>query len=132
MTLVQEGKPQQAVPYLQKVIEAKPFYSSPYLRLGEIFASEGRQIEGMWFLMRFVSLEVNSGRAATASAKVFELLTSGVSAKSEKEVTITLSPDMEKTIGELASLEVARTLTAASMYLEEAQAKARPCALSLR
>ena len=120
ITLVQVGRPQQAVPYLQRVIEARPFYSSPYLRLGEIFANEGRAIERIWFLMRFVSLEVNSGRAVSASAKVFELLTSGVSAKSEKEVTIALSPDMDKALGELAPLEVTRTLAAASIHLEEA------------
>ena len=123
ITLLQDGRPQPAVPHLQRVIEAKPFYSSPYLRLGEIYANEGRSVEGIWFLMRFVSLELNSGRAVSASAKVFELLTSGVSTNSEKGVTITVGPNMEKTLDEFASLEFARALAATSIYLEEAQAQ---------
>jgi tetratricopeptide (TPR) repeat protein len=125
--LKEDGKGTQAIPYLQRAIEARPSYSSPYFVLGDIYAQEGRAIEEIFYLLRFVSLEPNGKRAEAASAQVFEFLTAGVKTDqgTEDNVQITLSPTFGEAKDKLQTLEVARTLAAATIHLEEAKKQSK-------
>ena len=122
VTLLHDNKPKQAVARFEKAIEANPAYSSPYLAIGRISADEGSAVPALFYHMRFVSLEPDSERSGPASAAVFEMLTYGVKEEGqEKKITIQFGGDPNKTAGDMAVLELSRTLAAATIHLEEAQ-----------
>lgn len=121
ITLFHGGKAQQAVPYLEKAIEVSPASSSPYLALGEILASEKRAVEGIFLLLKFLSLEINSQRTAGAATRLFGLLGADQSGESRAKYRSGLGSEiMDDPFG---PLELMRAMAAGSMRREEEQAK---------
>lgn len=123
VTLGNQGEPRRAIPHLQKAIEAEPSYSSPYFVLGKIYANETPSVLGIFFFMRFVSLEPDSERTTYASARIFQLLTAGVSTEGEEKITVSLSPDFDKT--DFGFLDFGRTLAVTEIYREEAKTQSK-------
>lgn len=120
-----KAPPKPSFQELEKAIQANPSDSSPYFALGEMSAGKGRSIDALFYFLRFVSLEPGSARSIRASGRVFELLTSGVSAGGDGNVTISLSPDFDSAQGDFAALEMARTLAASTIHLEEARSQSK-------
>lgn len=123
VTLATQGKAQEAIPHLEKVIAARPLYGSPYFLSGEIFANQDRPVEGLFFFMRFVSLDPDSKRAPYAAAKVFELLTSGIE-ETKEGVNVTVRP-LEKNLDILAQIEFSRSIAATTVHLKENQSQSK-------
>jgi len=120
-TYVKLRRYQEAIPPLQKAIEKKPAESSPYLLLGQIYRHERRAVPGLFFFLRFVTLEEGSDRTAEigdAATGAFELLTSGVS-KDGTGIMIGIDPDLKKREGDFAPLEMGRTLAGAGTFDNE-------------
>ena len=122
--LVREGKLQQAVPQLERAIEIRPSYSAPYFALGEIYGKRGLPSQGMLYYMRFVSLEPDGERSATAAKRVFELLTFGVKPGDGGKITISMNPDADKA-DDLGPLDLGRTLAASTIHLDEGKAQTK-------
>jgi tetratricopeptide (TPR) repeat protein len=118
VTLILEGRSQEAVEHLRRTVDVEPSYAASYYALGKISADKGDAIPGIFYFMRFMFVQPPTERAAVAAAMVFELLTQGVSAEDGKDVTITLGPGLE-TKSELASLEVGRMIAAAAIHTGE-------------
>lgn len=123
VTLATRGKTSEALQHLEKTVAARPLYSSPYFLAGEIFANESRSVEGLFFFLRFVSLEPDSRRSAYAAAKVFELLTSGIE-QTEKGLNVSVRPPGNP--GDILSqIEFFRSLAAATVHLEENRSQSK-------
>jgi len=117
-TYVKQRHYDEAIPPLQKAIEKKPAESAPYLLLGQIHRHERRPVHGLFFFMRFVTLEADSDRTAEigdAATGVFELLTSNVS-KDSTGIVIGIDPELKKHQGDFAPLEFGRRLAGATVF----------------
>lgn len=117
ITLSNSGRPKNAIEHLQKVVEVRPSYASPYFHLGDIVAREGRGGEAMIWLMRFLTLEPYTDRSVKASKFLFSSLMGGVTEETGGNVEILVDLGADKSE---STLEVFRTLAAASTHLEDA------------
>lgn len=126
ITLIHLGKTPKAVEHLQKAIRAQPSYATPYYVLGLLAADAQDATSGIFYMLRFVSLNPDEPRVGQASAKIFDLLTQGVVSKNGGDIDVTLNPGI---VGqddrELAILDLSRTLAAATIYLEDAKPQSK-------
>lgn len=111
VTLQHEKRIEEAIAYLQKAIEIRPSYSSPYLALSLIHQEARATVKSLFYCLRFIMLEPDSARSQTSAARFLHLFRLGVEQTSESEITLTISSKITEE-DPISFLEFARTLAA--------------------
>jgi len=124
--LQEAGKRGEAVERYKQALALEPANASAYYQLGTAAADARDATAGIFYLLRFISLQPDEPRVAKASAKVFELLTQGVSTEGGGGVKVTLNADvLEQDSGELGAIELGRMIAAALIHGEEAESQTK-------
>jgi tetratricopeptide (TPR) repeat protein len=124
--LQEAGQPGEAIERYKKAIAMEPGSASAFYMLGMAVADAHDANAGIFYLLRFVTLQPDEPRVPQASAKAFELLTQGVTAEEGKEIKVTLGAGvLEQDSGDLAAIELGRMLSAALIHTEDAKPQSK-------
>ncbi len=119
LTYSQNNKPELAISNLKEELYVTPDHPTSHLLLGGLFQKNGYAIPAIFALSRFMILESKSVRAANALAGLQQLINSGVVAKDEKNISITIDPKAKKDEGDFTSIQMALSLVSAGRFLEK-------------
>jgi tetratricopeptide (TPR) repeat protein len=119
VTRYRQGEFDESEELLGVLLKKAPRHSSAHRLLSAVYLVRGEKVASVLAMLRFLSLEPVSPRAAEAARMVVEVYGQGVEQKSETEVTITLSdPSMHKG-SDFADLEMVLPMLSALGTTEE-------------
>ncbi|MBN1781488.1 tetratricopeptide repeat protein [bacterium] len=114
----------KAMACFKKAMLANPAHAGSHLALGEMYLNDGYRIPCIMAYSRFLMLEPNTQRAANTLMKFQNVLTWGVTQKSENNIDIDVpmrGPDYD---GDFSSLNLTLSLISAARFTEENRNKA--------
>ena len=113
LTFMRTGKLDSSRFHFQLALKGNPSHASSNLALANVYRSLGKRIPAILAYSRFLILEPNSRRSASAAAILHSLLSDSMSVRSAgaDQMTISLSPDSDAIDGDLMPLEVALATT---------------------
>lgn len=103
----------------------RPSHSSSNLALATVLNSEGKYIPALFAYSRFLVLEPNSKRSASARASIHKILGFGARKDPTKDdhINVTFNPNQPKDEGDFSSMSLFMSLNAALQLSKEQQAK---------
>ncbi|HUK90196.1 MAG TPA: tetratricopeptide repeat protein [Blastocatellia bacterium] len=118
------NKPEDAEKCLKDAAQADPNHHSSQLVLGMLYEKGGYRIPSLLAFCRFLILEPDSQRSASAVKKIRGIVLSGASiGDNPKNVTITVDPSGKTDEGDFNPISMALSLLASSRFLPENKGK---------
>ncbi len=118
------GKPEEARKSLKKSLSLNPNHASSHLALGDLFYKGDYKTPALLAMSRFLMLEPDSPRSATAYRVFKEILQGGVSQdENTKHINVVVTMSDKKDEGDFGPVDMAIGLTKAGDYLEENKGK---------
>lgn len=119
ITYISLNKSEDAKKSLKEAVRLDPNHPSSHLGLSQLYEAGGYKIPALLAFARFLVLEPNSRRSLAALRHFRQLMQSGVSVGSDKQINITLDTSEKKDEGDFSSIGLAMSLLGASRHLEE-------------
>ncbi len=119
VTLANSGDRGAAIEHLERAINSRPSYASPYYLLAELYRQSGARVPSLFYFARFFTLEPNSHRSSSAATTIFSLLSSGIKVKPGGDVDVTVPSLKEK--DPMSGLELSLSLAGAAMFADEGE-----------
>jgi tetratricopeptide (TPR) repeat protein len=119
-----------AIPELVTAIGDEPGYASPYMLLAALHHEQQRDVQALFAFLRYLTIDRTSDRSRQAATLALDLFTRGVTTKpsagkdGKLDVEIAISPDALGAGGLYSTLEVPRSLAAASVHSGDGETEA--------
>jgi hypothetical protein len=119
LTYSNQKKPDLAIAQVKEELYLTPGHASSNYLLGTLFQENGYTIPAIFALSRFLILEPKSSKSSDSLKKLQILMNTGVQAKDEKNINITLYTGTKKDEGDYEPMQTALAIVSAGRFLEK-------------
>ncbi|MEW6127740.1 MAG: tetratricopeptide repeat protein [Acidobacteriota bacterium] len=123
VTLLRLNKTDEGKKSLKNAMMADPNYRSSHYLLAQLYHKENYKIPAILAICRFLVVEPDSPRSASALQGLLSLLSEGATKGKDNQINIVINTDSKNDEGDFGALQGALAIMSAAKHLDESKKK---------